>query len=119
MASSKQLTVFVTLQIKLDRIEEWKAAHQPVWDACAAEPECMFFDVLEDAEIPGRFRFVEVWNGSREWFETKQMTKSYYGPMWEMSRPTWEKDPQVEYYEPRGESSIYRKGFLGNRKSMD
>ncbi|KAK4613840.1 hypothetical protein CLAFUW4_09231 [Fulvia fulva] len=58
--SGKQLTLFVTLKIKPSLIEEFKAAHRPVWAACAKEPECLFFDVFQDPAEPDKFRFVEV-----------------------------------------------------------
>lgn len=69
-ASKKQLTVFVTVTVAPESIPAFKAAHQPVWAACAKEPQCLFFDVFQDPEKIGRFRFVEVWSESREWFET-------------------------------------------------
>jgi quinol monooxygenase YgiN len=66
---NKQLTLFVTIQVDPSNIEKFKEAHRPVWKACSEEPECLFFDVFQDPESPGRFRFVEVWSKSREWFE--------------------------------------------------
>ena len=93
-------------------IEEFKAAHRPVWAACAAEPECVLFDVFQDPEQPGRFRLVEVWDATREWFETKQLTKPYYATLWQRSKPTWEKDMAIEYFERDGEGCSYRKGYL-------
>ena len=95
MPARKQLTLFVTLHVKASMIEEFKAAHRPVWAACAAEPECVLFDVSQDPEQPGRFRLVEVWDATREWFETKQLTKPYYATLWQRSKPTWEKDMAI------------------------
>jgi hypothetical protein len=34
--------------------------HRPVWADCAEEDECLLFDVLQDPNVPGRCRFVEV-----------------------------------------------------------
>lgn len=119
MAPKKQCTVFVTFQIQPTKIEEFKAAHRPVWAACAAEPECLFFDVFQDPEKPGRFRFVEVWNETREWFEKHQMTKPYYETLWAKSKPTWEADPVLEYFEREGEGCVYRKEYLNGGKQMD
>lgn len=62
----KQLTLFVDFWIDPSLIEDFKAAHRPVWAACAAEPECLLFDVFQDPAEPGRFRFVEVWSEGRE-----------------------------------------------------
>lgn len=118
MPSQKQTTLFVTFHIKPDRIDEFKAAHRPVWAACAEEPECLFFDVFQDPKQPGLFRFVEVWSKSREWFETEQLTKPYYEKLWPKSKPTWEKEAVIEYFEREGEGSIFRKEFLESAKCM-
>jgi quinol monooxygenase YgiN len=91
---SKQLTLFITFTIDPSKIETWKEAHRPVWAACAAEPECLLFDVFEDPAAPGTMRLVEVWSEGREWFETKQLTKPYYKTMWEKSKPTWVADSE-------------------------
>lgn len=69
--SNKQCTVFATFHIDPTKIEEWKEAHRPVWAACAREPECLLFDVVEDTSKTGRFRLVEMWSKDREWFETE------------------------------------------------
>jgi quinol monooxygenase YgiN len=66
---AKQLTLFVTFQVAPENIEKFKEAHRPVWKACSEEPECLFFDVFQDPEKPGRFRFIEIWSKGREWFE--------------------------------------------------
>lgn len=110
--SRKQLTLFVTFHIQPDLVEDWKAAHRPVWAACAAEPECIYFDVFQDISKPGLFRLVEVWNESRQWFETKQLTKPYYDTLWQKSKPTWEKEVQIEYWERLGEGMSYKDEFL-------
>ncbi|KAL4862685.1 hypothetical protein BDV12DRAFT_202812 [Aspergillus spectabilis] len=68
--TGKQFTIFVTLRVAPENIEKFKAVHRPLWKYVAEEPECLLFDVFEDLDAPGRFRFVEVWNQSREWFET-------------------------------------------------
>jgi hypothetical protein len=68
--NQKQLTLFVTFTIDPAKIETWKEAHRPVWAACAAEPECLLFDVFQDPASPGTMRLVEVWSEGREWFET-------------------------------------------------
>lgn len=119
MASQKQLTLFVTFKIKPDRIDEFKAAHRPVWTACAAEPECLFFDIYQDPKEPGKFRFVEVWSKSREWFEKEQMTKAYYRELWPKSQPTWEEEPKLEFYEREGEGCSYKKAFLEQSQPSD
>ncbi|KAF2801905.1 uncharacterized protein BDZ99DRAFT_429095, partial [Mytilinidion resinicola] len=75
----------------------------PQPESCAAEPECILFDVFQDPEHPGHFRFLEVWNASRKWFETNQLTRPYYSTLWEKSKPTWEKEMVTQYFEREGE----------------
>lgn len=113
MSTHPQLTLIVHFHIKPHLIETWKAAHRPVWAACAAEPECLYFDVFADPLNPGEFRLVEVWDATREWFETRQLTKSYYGTLWEKSRPTWEREMSIEYLER------VREGFSFNEKFLE
>ncbi|KAH9905177.1 hypothetical protein F4778DRAFT_696399 [Xylariomycetidae sp. FL2044] len=117
--SQKHLTLFVTFHIRADAIEAFKAAHRPVWAACAAEPECLLFDVFQDAARPGRFRFVEVWSRDRAWFEIHQLTKPYYATLWERSRPTWEREMEIEYFEREGEGCAVRGLYLEGAARMD
>jgi len=117
--SKKHLTLFVTFHFLPTRIEEFKLAHRPVWTACTAEPNCLLFDVFHLPDNPGLFRLVEVWDADREWFETKQLTKLYYEELWKKSRPTWEREVEIEYFEREGEGCSYRKGYLEGGKCMD
>ncbi|KAL3445277.1 hypothetical protein BJX65DRAFT_309991 [Aspergillus insuetus] len=95
--TGKQFTLFVTFRVAPENIERFKEAHRPLWRHCADEPECLLFDVFQDLDEPGRFRFVEVWNQSREWFEKHQMTKPYYSILWEQSKPLWVEETRSEY----------------------
>ncbi|KAF2211332.1 hypothetical protein CERZMDRAFT_98642 [Cercospora zeae-maydis SCOH1-5] len=118
-SSGKQLTLFITMKIKPDKIEEWKEAHKPVWAATASEPEQLFFDLFEDPTDPGTFRFIEVWSKDREWFEKEQFTKDYYKTLWPKSQPLWREPVQVEYYERSGDGLMtYRQEFLDLGEKM-
>lgn len=70
-----------------DNHDAFLDALRPVWAACAAEPECLLFDVFASPGQKGRFRIVEVWKGNREWFEQVQLKKSYYGPYMDVVGP--------------------------------
>jgi quinol monooxygenase YgiN len=118
-STQRQLTVFATFHIKPALINTWKEAHRPVWSACAAEPECLLFDVFEDTSVPGRFRLVEVWSKNREWFEKEQLTKPYYETLWKKSSPMWEKEVEIEYFERLGEGSSFREKYLEDANNMD
>ena len=133
----KQLTLIVHLRVLPQDASKLVQAHAPVWAACAAEPECLFFDVFQDLEDRGKFRFVEVWSKDKKWFEEEQLTKEYYGALWERSRPLWIEEREfvcwevarersadecivkIEYLERYGEGSIYRQGYLDGGKKMD
>jgi len=113
-----QTTLFVDFHVQPSRVEEWKAAHRPVWEACSREPECLLFDVFHDPQDPCHFRLVEVWGASREWFETKQLTKPYYDELWKKSKPCLERDADLQYYEREGEGCSFRQGYLDGGKFM-
>ncbi|KAM3414352.1 hypothetical protein BST61_g10998 [Cercospora zeina] len=118
-SSEKQLTLFITMKIQPDKIEEWKEAHRPVWAAIALEPEQIFFDLFEDPSDPGTFRFIEVWSKDREWFEKEQFTKDYYKKLWPKSQPLWREPVQVEFYERSGDGLMtYRQEFLDLGRKM-
>ena len=114
-----QITLFVDFYVQLSRIEEWKQAHRPVWEHCANDPECLLFDVFDDPEDVGHVRLVEVWNATREWFETVQINRPYYATLWQKSRPTWRKEMEITYLERLGEGCSYKYGYLEGGKCMD
>lgn len=116
---NKQLALFVTIQVSQQNIDKFKEAHRPVWKACSEEPECLLFDVFQDPECPGRFRFVEVWSQGREWFEKEQLTKPYYKALWEKSKPLWVEDIKMEYYEREGEGSGWSEEYLAGGRKME
>lgn len=119
MHTNKQVTLFVDFYVQPDRIEEWKQAHRPVWAACGNEKELLLFDVYEDPEEKGHFRLLEVWNGDREWFETHQLTKSYYDTLWAKSKPTWAKEMKITYMDRLGEGCCYRKAYIDGGECKD
>lgn len=47
------------------------------------------------------------------------MTKPYYDTLWPKSKPTWEKDVELEYFEREGEGCIFRQGYLDGGRKMD
>jgi len=54
------------------------AALKPAYKAVIAEPENVFFEVFQNPENPGEFRFVENWNASVEWM----LNVSTLGTIW-------------------------------------
>ncbi|KAF2717747.1 hypothetical protein K431DRAFT_276250 [Polychaeton citri CBS 116435] len=123
---SVKCTVFVDFFVQPDMIDQWKDAHRPVWHSCANEPECLLFDVFHDPfdsdmtrKLGGHFRLVEVWNGSRSWFDTVQLSKPYYKTLWPKSEPTWRKPMFIEYMEREGEGFCLSAGLFVGLKTYE
>ena len=49
----------------------------------------------------------------------EQLTKPYYATLWEKSRPTWEREVEIQYFEREREGCSYRKGYLEGGRCMD
>ena len=64
------LSLHVTLHIDPSQLSGFFAALKPCYDAVTAEPECVFFEVYQDPNVPGKIHFVEDWNASAEWLTT-------------------------------------------------
>ena len=56
----------VKITVAPENAEKFLAALKPVFEKLAAEPECTYFEVFQDPENPGTFRFVENWNTAKE-----------------------------------------------------
>jgi quinol monooxygenase YgiN len=113
----KQLVLFVDFYIRPDRIDEWKAAHRPVWTACSQEPECILFDVCLDPERAGHFRLIEVWNRDRHWFESVQIKKPYYDDLWAKTEHLYSQMRELQYFERLGEGFSYQEEYLAAEHS--
>ncbi|KAB5515365.1 hypothetical protein GE09DRAFT_1160208 [Coniochaeta sp. 2T2.1] len=108
ISTLNHLTVFVTFHIKIGQTEAWKEAHM---GSSRAEPKCIYFDVFHNGN--NKFRLVEVWDATKEWFENVQLKKEYYAALWVLSKPTWERDMEIEYFERLGEGMSWKQGFWG------
>jgi hypothetical protein len=53
---------------KPENVDAFLEALKPAYDAVIAEPENVFFQVFQNPQNPGEFKFIENWNGSVEWF---------------------------------------------------
>lgn len=72
MAGSKvpALSLHVVITIAPENVDKFLDHLKPAYDKVCAEPENVYFEVFQDPERPGRFKFVEHWNCTREWFIT-------------------------------------------------
>jgi quinol monooxygenase YgiN len=93
-----QTTLIVTIRISPPDIPAFLDALRPCWQACAKEPELIYFDVFHSPSEPGKFRFVEVWTKDEKWFNEHQLTKSYYGPYTEVTEPMWIQPREMEFF---------------------
>ena len=64
----KELVFHATIHVAPENVEAFLQALRPAWEGCRREPECLFFEVMQDPETPGLLRFVEVWSKDKEWF---------------------------------------------------
>lgn len=72
MASNTKsaLSLHVVITVAPENVDKFLAYLKPAYDAVCAEQENIYFEVLQDPERPGRFKFVENWNCSKEWLMT-------------------------------------------------
>lgn len=61
------VSLHVSITVAPENAQKLLELFQPCYDAVTAQPECVFFEVFQDPDTPGKFRFVENWNASREW----------------------------------------------------
>lgn len=60
----------MTFHIDPQQLDAFFEALKPAYDAVTAEPECAFFEIYRDPNVPGKIKFVENWNASLEWLTT-------------------------------------------------
>ncbi|KAI1199659.1 hypothetical protein F5X97DRAFT_114801 [Nemania serpens] len=78
MPSAAGWSLHVTVYIAPENIDRFMAAFKPVFNKVAAEPECLFFEMYQSPQEPGKISWVENWSKSPEWFLENQVTKDYY-----------------------------------------
>ncbi|KAI0395425.1 hypothetical protein F5Y17DRAFT_456987 [Xylariaceae sp. FL0594] len=75
---SSGLSLHVTVYISPKDIDTFLELFKDVFDKVTAEPECLFFEMYQSPEEPGKISWVENWSVSPEWFLENQVTKDYY-----------------------------------------
>ena len=68
MTSSPGISLHVTVTVAPENADELLRLARPILDVIAAEPECLYFEVVQSKEQPGRFQIVENWNKDIDWF---------------------------------------------------
>jgi hypothetical protein len=61
-------SLHVKIVVAPENVNAFLEALKPAYDAVIAEPENVFFQVFQNPQNPGEFKFIENWNGSLEWF---------------------------------------------------
>lgn len=62
------ISLHVSITVAPENVEKLLAVLKPGFDAVTAELQCIVFEVLHDADNPGRLRIVEDWSKDVEWF---------------------------------------------------
>ncbi|KAL1612776.1 hypothetical protein SLS60_001005 [Paraconiothyrium brasiliense] len=94
-----RISLHVTFHIDPSKISAFFTALKPAYDAVTAEPECVFFEVYQSPDTPGKIKFVENWNASVEWLMNVQIPKEYYKEYQETTKPMWVKPIEWEIFE--------------------
>lgn len=55
------LSLHVSVEIAPENVPKFLDYFKPVYDLVAAEPECLFFEVYQSADNPGKIHWVENW----------------------------------------------------------
>ena len=87
--ANRSLFLYVTIRVSPSDVPAFLEAFRPCWEGVVSEPENIYFDVTQDPERPGLFRFVEVWTKDKEWFLSNQLNKPYYEPYLKITQPMW------------------------------
>lgn len=81
-------SLHVTLHIDPAQLDAFFEAFKPAYDAVTAEPECIFFEMYQDPNVPGKIRLVENWNQSLEWLTSVRVKFAFNAESREKVDPT-------------------------------
>ncbi|KAF2820551.1 hypothetical protein CC86DRAFT_374248 [Ophiobolus disseminans] len=98
----ESFSLHVRITVGLEHIEAFLAALKPAYLAVIAEPENVYFEVFQNPDNLGEFRFVEHWNASVEWFLTVQAKKEYYVPYQTTIKEMYVKPREIEIWKRMG-----------------
>ena len=73
---------------------------------------------MQSPTEPGLFKFMELWDEGRKWFEEVQLKREYYGGYERVTRPMWVEERKLEFFEEeRGGDGVEgvegKEGMLG------
>ncbi|KAI0506410.1 hypothetical protein F5B22DRAFT_660329 [Xylaria bambusicola] len=108
MAFPHGMSLHVTVYVAPENVDSFFAAFKPVFDKVIAEPECLFFEVYQIPNTPGKISWVEDWSKSPYWFLKEQITKDYYKEYLAVTEPMFIKPREFQFYERLGDEYYYR-----------
>ncbi|KAL8834993.1 MAG: hypothetical protein Q9170_003514 [Blastenia crenularia] len=98
-STPRGISFHVNITVAPSSADEFLRRARPTIDLIAAEPKCLFFELFQSADQPGRFKIVENWAMTQEQFMKEQMTKAYYKPYEEATKPLWIEERTAEVFE--------------------
>ncbi|KAI1270756.1 hypothetical protein F5Y18DRAFT_422255 [Xylariaceae sp. FL1019] len=102
MPFARGISLHVTVHIAPENVERFMAAFKPVFDRVVAEPECLFFEMYQNPQEPGKLSWVENWSKSPEWLLENQLSKDYYKPYFAITEPMFLKPREFQILERTG-----------------
>ncbi|KAI8633767.1 hypothetical protein F5Y19DRAFT_252303 [Xylariaceae sp. FL1651] len=102
MPFASGLSLHVTVYIAPENVNRFMAAFKPVFDKVVAEPECLFFEMYQSSQEPGKISWVEDWSKSPEWFLENQVTKDYYREYFATTEAMFIKPREFQFLERTG-----------------
>ncbi|KAI0974058.1 hypothetical protein F4678DRAFT_396168 [Xylaria arbuscula] len=95
-------SLHVTVYIAPENVDRFLAAFKPVFNKVVAEPECLFFEMYQSPQEPGKLSWVENWSKSPEWFLENQVTKDYYKEYFAITEAMFTKPREFQFLERVG-----------------
>ncbi|KAI0440232.1 hypothetical protein F4803DRAFT_553300 [Xylaria telfairii] len=95
-------SLHVTVHIAPENVDRFLAAFKPVFDKVIAEPECLFFEMYQSPQEPGKLSWVENWSKSPEWFLENQVTKDYYKEYFAITEAMFTKPREFQFLDRVG-----------------
>ncbi|KAI1751698.1 hypothetical protein F4782DRAFT_175518 [Xylaria castorea] len=102
MALATGWSLHVTVYIAPENVNRFLAAFKPVFNKVVAEPECLFFEMYQSPQEPGKISWVENWSKSPEWFLENQVTKDYYKEYFAITEAMFTKPREFQFLDRVG-----------------
>ncbi|KAI0534756.1 hypothetical protein GGR58DRAFT_505018 [Xylaria digitata] len=113
MSFTHGLSLHVTVYVAPENVDRFFAAFKPVFNRVIAEPECLFFEVYQSPQEPGKICWVEDWSGSPGWFLKNQITKEYYKEYLAATESMFIKPREFQFLERLGSGYFMAKKEAG------